>query len=67
MPSGLGMEFGLANQSQWVGFCKRHRLDTAPSEFMVVINRLQTFFHPFIYQKENPPLRWLPEKGWQYS
>ncbi len=65
MPSGLGMEFGLANQSQWVGFCKRHRLDTAPSEFMVVINRLQTFFHPFIYQKENPPLRWLPEKGWQ--
>lgn len=46
MPSGLSKEFGQSNQSHWVVFCNRHRLDTAPSEFMVVVNRLQTFFYP---------------------
>ncbi|GIV62821.1 MAG: hypothetical protein AB1457_14810 [Chloroflexota bacterium] len=50
-----------------VVFCNRHRLDTAPSEFMVVVNRLQTFFYPLIYQKDSPPIQWLPDKGWQGS
>lgn len=67
LPSGLSVDFALANQSQWLRFRERNRLFNSPSEFLVVIERLQKFFHPFIYRKGNLPLRWLPDKGWQYS
>lgn len=67
LPSGLSVDFALANQLQWLRFHERNRLFNSPSEFLVVIERLQKFFHPIIYRKGNLPLRWLPDEGWQFS
>ncbi len=50
--------------TQWKAFVRKNNLLNAPLDFKTVISRLADFLIPALYPPQNPPLTWLPDKGW---
>jgi predicted nucleotidyltransferase component of viral defense system len=65
LPFSISEEFAHEKQSQWTSFLKKNQIDTAPQNFIDVVQILRIFFTPFILQKEYPPHHWYPEMGWE--
>lgn len=64
-PDALRSGFAALKQTQWVGFLKKNRITGAPTDFILVIERLKKFFDPII-QSDGPRLvGWYPNVGWR--
>jgi predicted nucleotidyltransferase component of viral defense system len=64
IPAALTEEFAVQKQVQWVAFLRKSQIGTAPNDLIEVIDRLKTFFDPFIGMKEGTNQLWVPSIGW---
>lgn len=51
--------------TQWRAFIRKSKLDSAPSDFSVVIKRIADFLRPACFPPVRLPTKWIAGKGWE--
>ncbi|MFT3892395.1 MAG: nucleotidyl transferase AbiEii/AbiGii toxin family protein [Anaerolineales bacterium] len=68
-PISLTIEFATANQTRWMNFLQKMKLESDESAFFsAIIEKLWNFLRVPLQEsahKSKPTLKWIPTKGWK--